>query len=34
MDADPFFVSEGDIDAARELVKEAKYCVAKIHSRF
>lgn len=25
MDADPFFVGEGDIDAARALVKEAEY---------
>jgi dienelactone hydrolase len=24
MDADPYFVDEGDIDAARELVDEAK----------
>lgn len=24
MDADPFFVSEGDIEAARELIKEAE----------
>jgi dienelactone hydrolase len=24
MDADPYFVEEGDIDAARELVEEAK----------